>query len=133
MAANGRKNVHGKTGVRFKAPYTASKKKSQLRNNVTALIINGEVKVTSGVTKDLKALADRMVTYAKKGDLHARRLAARVVREEVTRKDGKSALVILFEEIGPKMAARKGGYTKAFKLGERRGDGAEVTLVRWSE
>ena len=60
MAAQGRKNVHGKTGVRFKAAYTPSKNKSMLRNVVTDLIIYGEVKVTSGVTKDLKSLADHM-------------------------------------------------------------------------
>ena len=60
MAAQGRKNVHGKAGVRFKAPYTASKNKSMLRNVVTDLIIYDEVKVTSGVTKELKTLADHM-------------------------------------------------------------------------
>jgi ribosomal protein L17 len=48
----GRKNVHGKAGVRFKAPYTASKNKSMLRNVVSELIVNGSVKVTSGVTPD---------------------------------------------------------------------------------
>ena len=53
MAAQGRKNVHGKTGVRFKAGYTASKNKAMLRNVVSSLIINGEVKVTSGVVKEL--------------------------------------------------------------------------------
>ena len=60
MAAQGRKNVHGKAGVRFKAGYTASKNKSMLRNVVSSLIINGEVKVTSGVVKELKTLADHM-------------------------------------------------------------------------
>ena len=83
MAAQGRKNVHGKAGVRFKTGYTASKNKSMLRNVVTDLILNEEVKVTSGVTKELKSLADRLVTYAKRGDLHARRLAAQVVRPTV--------------------------------------------------
>ena len=126
MAAQGRKNVHGKTGVRFKTGYTASKNKSMLRNVVTDLIVNEEVKVTSGVTKDLKKLADRLVTLAKRGDLHARRLAAETVRSE-------EALKKLFAEIGPRMASRKGGYTKSYKLGERRGDSAEVTLVRWSD
>ena len=126
MAAQGRKNVHGKTGVRFKAGYTASKYKSMLRNVVTDLIVNEEVKVTSGVTKDLKRVADRLVTLAKRGDLPARRLAAETVRSD-------EALKKLFAEIGPRMASRKGGYTKSYKLGERRGDSAEVTLVRWSD
>ena len=133
MAAQGRKNVHGKAGVRFKAGYTASKNKSMLRNVVTDLILNEEVKVTSGVTKELKTLADRLVTWAKRGDLHSRRLAAQVVRPTVVGKDGKTALDKLFGEIGPRMAARNGGYTKAYKLGLRCGDSAEVTLVRWSD
>lgn len=132
MAAQGRKNVHGKAGVRFKAGYTASKNKSMLRNVVTDLILNEEVKVTSGVTKELKTLADRLVTWAKRGDLHSRRLAAQIVRPTVE-KDGKTALDKLFGEIGPRMANRNGGYTKAYKLGLRRGDSAEVTLVRWSD
>ncbi|MCR5491844.1 MAG: 50S ribosomal protein L17 [Bacilli bacterium] len=132
MAAQGRKNVHGKAGVRFKAGYTASKNKAMLRNVVTDLILNGEVKVTSGVTKELKSLADHLVTLAKRGDLHARRLAAQVVRTNVE-KDGKNALTVLFSEIGPRMAKRNGGYTKAYKLGLRRGDSAEVNLVRWSD
>ena len=133
MAAQGRKNVHGKAGVRFKTGYTASKNKSMLRNVVTDLILNEEVKVTSGVVKDLKHVADRLVTYAKKGDLHHRRLAARVVRPGVVDKDGKDALTKLFGDIAPRMASRQGGYTKSFKLGARRGDDAEVVLVRWSD
>ncbi len=126
MAAQGRKNVHGKTGVRFKTGYTASKNKAMLRNVVTDLIVHEEVKVTSGVTKELKQLADHLVTLAKRNDLHARRLAAQTVRSE-------EALKKLFAEIGPRMASRNGGYTRSFKLGERRGDSAEVTLVRWSD
>ena len=126
MAAQGRKNVHGKTGVRFKTGYTASKNKSMLRNVVTDLIVNEEVKVTSGVTRELKVLADHLITLAKRGDLHARRLAAQTVRSD-------EALKKLFAELGPRMASRNGGYTRSFKLGERRGDNAEVTLVRWSD
>ena len=133
MAAQGRKNVHGKAGVRFKTGYTASKNKSMLRNVVTDLILNEEVKVTSGVVKDLKHVADRLVTYAKKGDLHHRRLAAAVVRPDVVDKDGKDALTKLFDDLAPRMASRQGGYTKSFKLGVRRGDDAEVVLVRWSD
>ena len=126
MAAQGRKNVHGKTGVRFKTGYTASKNKAMLRNVVTDLVMHEEVKVTSGVTKELKKLADHLITLAKRNDLHARRLAAQTVRSD-------EALKKLFAELGPRMASRNGGYTRSFKLGERRGDAAEVTLVRWSD
>ena len=126
MAAQGRKNVHGKAGVRFKTGYTASKNKSMLRNVVTDLVVKGEVKVTSGVVKELKTLADHMITLAKRNDLHARRLAMQTLRSE-------EALKVLFEQLGPRMASRNGGYTRSFKLGERRGDSAEVVLVRWSD
>ena len=131
MAAQGRKNVHGKAGVRFKAGYTASKNKSMLRNVVSALIIHGEVKVTSGVVKELKTLADHMVTLAKRNDLHARRLAAQVIRPGFVDDNGVEALDKLFNEIGPKFATRNGGYTRAIKLGARKGDNAEVVLVSW--
>ena len=109
MAAQGRKNVHGKTGVRFKAGYTASKNKAMLRNVVSSLIINGEVKVTSGVVKELKTLAEHLVTLAKRGDLHARRLAAQTVRNGFVDENGVEALDKLFSEIGPKFASRNGG------------------------
>ena len=142
MAAQGRKNVHGKTGVRFKTGYTASKNKAMLRNVVTDLVLNGEVKVTSGVVKELKSLADHLVTLAMREEkyrLNAIRQAARVLRPTVVNAKGQTALDVLFKEIGPRMAARakklnqKGGYTKSYKLGERRGDSAEVVLIRWAE
>ena len=133
MAAQGRKNVHGKTGVRFKAAYTASKNYSMLRNVVSSLIVNGEVKVTSGVTQELVTLADKLVTFAKQGDLAARREAARIVRVGIKDANGVEALDKLFKELGPKFKDRKGGYTKVYKLGCRKGDNAEVELVRWAD
>ena len=126
MAAQGRKNVHGKAGVRFKAGYTAAKNKMMLRNVVTSLVLNEEVKVTSGVVKELKTLADHLVTLAKRNTLHTRRQAAAVLMDE-------EAVRKLFAELGPRFANRQGGYTKALKLGFRKGDSAEVCLVRWSD
>ena len=126
MAAQGRKNVHGKAGVRFKAGYTAAKNKMMLRNVVTSLVLNEEVKVTSGVVKELKTLADHLVTLAKRNTLHTRRHAAAVLMDE-------EAVKKLFAELGPRFANRQGGYTKALKLGFRKGDSAEVCLVRWSD
>ncbi len=131
MAATGRKNVHGKAGVRFKTGYTASKNYSMLRNVVSELIVHGQVKVTSGVTPELVALAAKMVTYAKAGDLASRRQAARVVRHGIVDENGTEALDKLFKEIGPKFKDRQGGYTSVLKLGARKGDNAEVELVRW--
>ena len=76
MPAQGRKNVHGKTGVRFKAAYTKSKYENMLRNVVTQLVVSERVTVTAGVAKDLVKLSDKLVTWAKKGDLELLRLWA---------------------------------------------------------
>ena len=130
----GRHNVHGKGGLRFKTPYTSSKHKAMLRNVVTELIVKEKVTVTSGVVKDLKKVADRLVGYAKKGDLHSRRLAAAVVRNVDADKEGKtSALDKLFSDLGKRFAKRNGGYTCSYKLNERRGDGASLVIVEWAK
>ena len=131
MASQGRKNVHGKAGVRFKTGYTASKNKAMLRNVVSELIVHGHVKVTSGVTQELVTLAAKMVTFAKQGDVAARREAAKVVRPGIVDANGVEALDKLFKELGPKFKDRNGGYTRVYKLGARKGDNAEVDLVQW--
>lgn len=128
MASQGRKNVHGKAGVRFKAPYTKSKHENKLRTLVTDLIIHEKVTVTSGMVQDLKTEADHLITLAKRGDLHARRQAASVVRN-IPADSSRSALDKLFAELGPRYAARKGGYTRAIKANVRRGDNAQLVIV----
>ena len=130
MKTQGRKNVHGKGGVRFKAAYTTSKDKSMLRNVVTQLIISEKVEVTYKVAKQISPLADRLVTYAKKGDLNSRRLAAAIVRDVYTDKsESQTALQKLFTVIGPRYQERNGGYTRVLKLGNRKGDNAPMCLV----
>ncbi len=130
MKTQGRKNVHGKGGVRFKAAYTTSKDKSMLRNVVTQLIISGKVEVTYTVAKQVSPIADRLVTYAKKGDLASIRQAARFVRDVYTDKtESMTALQKLFKEIGPKFKDRNGGYTRILKLDNRKGDNAPICLV----
>ena len=131
MPAQGRKNVHGKTGVRFKAAYTKSKYENMLRNVVTDLIIHDSVKVTAAVTKEVVKEADRLVTLTKKEDvMNAKREANRFVRNiEVS--EGVSATDKLFNVIGPKFKDRNGGYTRRLKLGNRRGDDAPIVLVAW--
>ena len=129
-----RKSYHGKTGVRFKAPYTTSKNKSMLRNVVTDLIIHGRVEVTLSTAKELSPLADEMVTLANRGDLHARRQAATVVRDIYTNKEQtQTALQKLFDEIAPKYTERKGGYARILKTGNRRGDNAPMAIVTWTK
>jgi len=131
MAAQGRKNVHGKTGVRFKAAYTKSKYENMLRNVVTDLIIHGSVKVTEAVARDVVKEADRLVTLTKKEDkMNAMREANRFVRN-LPANEEMSATDKLFKEIGPMMASRNGGYTRRLKLENRRGDDAPVVLVTW--
>ncbi|MBO8427648.1 MAG: 50S ribosomal protein L17 [Firmicutes bacterium] len=124
----GRKNVHGKGGVRFKTPYTSSKQKAQVRNLCTELVIFGKVRVTRSMVKDVVKQFDRLVTYAKKGDLHSRRLAASVLKK-YDLENGGDALSKLFEEIAPKFANRNGGYLRVLKLENRKGDNAPMRLL----
>lgn len=127
-----RKNMHGKVGVKFKAGFTASKEKSMMRNLTSELIKFGRVEVTEKVAKDLKVCADHMVTLAKKNDLAAIRQAAKYVRNIFVDKDEKvTALQKLFNEIGPKFANRNGGYTRAIKLVNRRGDNSPMCIVEF--
>ena len=133
MPAQGRKNVHGKTGVRFKAAYTKSKYENMLRNVVTDLIIHESVKVTSATAKDVVKEADRLVTLTKKEDvMNAKPQAARFVRN-IAVDEKTNALDKLFGVLGPKYANRNGGYTRQLKLGNRRGDDAPIVLVTWVE
>ena len=133
MPAQGRKNVHGKTGVRFKAAYTKSKYENMLRNVVTDLIVHDSVKVTEAVARDVVKEADRLVTLTKKEDvMNAKRQANRFVRN-VEAGEGMTATDKLFNVIGPKFKTRNGGYTRRLKLENRRGDDAPVVLVTWVE
>ena len=133
MPAQGRKNVHGKTGVRFKAAYTKSKYENMLRNVVTDLILKGSVKVTEAVARDVVKEADRLETLTKKEDImNAKRQAARFVIN-IANEKGVAALDVLFAEVGPKVASRNGGYTLRLKLGNRRGDDAPIVVVSWVE
>lgn len=132
MPAQGRKNVHGKTGVRFKAAYTSSKYNNMLRNVVSELIVHERVTITAGIAKDVVKMADRLVTYAKKGDLHNRRLATSVVRNIFAdEKNDVTALDKLFGEIATRYADRNGGYTRILKLVNRQGDNAPMAIVEF--
>ena len=133
MPAQGRRNVHGKTGVRFKAAYTKSKYENMLRNVVTDLILHGIVKVTEATARDVVKEADRLVTLTKKEDvMNAKRQAARFVRN-IENEQGVKALDVLFNELGPRFKARNGGYTRRLKLGNRKGDNAPIVVVTWVE
>lgn len=126
-----RKKIRGKAGVKFKSPYTSEKRDSQLRTLVTHLIIHEEVKVTEGTAQSLVSLASKMITLAKKGDLHSRRQAAAVVRNVYIDKDEtKTALQKLFDDLAKQYANRNGGYVRVLKLGNRRGDNAPIVVCQ---
>ena len=131
MPAQGRKNVHGKTGVRFKAAYTTSKDKNMLRNVTSELIVYGKITVGGKVSRQVQVNVEKLITLAKRGDLHSRRLAAARLREGIVNAKGQNALTVLFSDLGPKFQTRNGGYTRVLKLGNRRGDNAPVALVEF--
>lgn len=133
MPAQGRKNVHGKAGVRFKAAYTTSKDNNMLRNVTSELIIYGKLTVGSKVARQVQVRVEKLITLAKRGDLHSRRLAAARLRDGILNDKGQSALTVLFSDLAPKFQARKGGYTRVLKLGNRRGDDAPIALIEFVE
>ena len=124
----GRKNVHGKGGVRFKTPYTSTKKKAQVRNLVTELVLFEKVTVTTSMVKDVIKQFDHLVTLAKRGDLHSRRQAAAILRNYNV--EGQPvALTKLFDDLAKRFSARNGGYLRVYKLENRKGDNAPVRLL----
>ncbi|HQA49527.1 MAG: 50S ribosomal protein L17 [Syntrophomonadaceae bacterium] len=97
-------------------------RKAMLRNAVTSLLETGRITTTETRAKDIKRLADQMITLGKRGDLHARRQAiAYLTREDVVQK--------LFTNLADKYTDRQGGYTRVIKAGYRRGDGAPMAIV----
>jgi large subunit ribosomal protein L17 len=97
-----------------------------LRNMATSLFQHERVTTTEAKAKELRPYAERLITLAKRGDLHARRLAARKIAD-------REILGKLFDDIGPRFAERPGGYTRIRKLGIRRGDSAEMALIELVE
>lgn len=105
-------------------------RKALLRDLVTDLILNGKIETTESKAKELKKLADKMVTLAKTNTLASRRQAAKLVRFEKD-ENNNYAIQKLFNEIGPKFATRNGGYTRVIKTGFRRGDAAGLAVVEF--
>ena len=93
-----------------------------LANLSTALFEHGRIKTTETKAKRLRPLAERLITFAKKGDLHARRRVLRVIRD-------KGVVHTLFTEIAPTMSERNGGYTRVTKIGPRKGDNTPMAVI----
>jgi len=110
----------------------SAQRKALLRDLITDLIINEQIETTLSKAKELKRLADKMVTLGKDGSLSARRQAAKWVRFESTQDENNQlAIQKLFSEIAPKYADRKGGYTRVLKTGPRRGDAAPMAIIEF--
>ena len=93
-----------------------------LANLATALFTHGRIQTTETRAKRLRPLAERLVTFAKRGDLHARRRVMTIIRD-------KSAVHKLFMEIAPQVDKREGGYTRIIKTGYRKGDNASMAVI----
>ena len=100
----------------------AAHERLMLANLATALFTHGRIQTTETKAKRLRPLAERMVTFAKRGDLHARRRVMTVIRD-------KSAVHKLFMEIAPQVDKREGGYTRIVKTGYRKGDNAPMAVI----
>ena len=101
---------------------TASHRRAVLRNLATSLFRHERIETTTAKAKELRPFAERLITLAKRGDLHARRLAARKIAD-------REVLGKLFDDIAPRFADRPGGYTRILKVGVRKGDAAEMSLI----
>lgn len=101
---------------------TASHRKALLNNMAASLFAHERVVTTTAKAKELRPFAERLITLARRGDLHARRLVERRIHD-------RAILARLFSEIGPRFAGRPGGYTRILKLGHRKGDGADTARI----
>ncbi len=101
---------------------TSSHRRALLNNMATSLFEHERIVTTEAKAKELRPFAEKLITLARRGDLHARRLVERKVKD-------RAVLSKLFAEIGPRFAGRPGGYTRILKLGHRPGDGADQARI----
>ena len=114
--------MHGKQGRKLgvKTPH----RKAMFANMCSSLIINKRIETTLPRAKELRRIADRMVTLGKRNTVHARRQAYKVLRD-------KNAVKAVFDDIAPQFKDRNGGYTRILKLGFRRGDSAPMAMIEY--
>ncbi len=111
---------HRKSGRKLNR--TSAHRRAMFANMATSLFRYERIQTTDAKAKEIRRVAERLITLAKKGDLAARRRAYRTVRDQ-------EVLKKLFDEIGPRYAERPGGYTRIVKVGRRRGDNAPLSLI----
>ena len=101
---------------------TTDQRMAMLRQQVTDFLDNGRMETTVTRAKEVRSMAEKMVTLGKQDDLHAKRqVFSYITKEDVAKK--------VIDEIGPKYADRNGGYTRIYKTGPRRGDAAEMAII----
>jgi len=101
---------------------SAAHQQHMLANLATALFEHGKITTTESRARRLRPVAERLITFAKRGDLHARRQVLTVVTD-------RTVVKALFDEIGPSYATRQGGYTRITKVGPRKGDNAAMAVI----
>ena len=111
---------HRKAGRQLRR--TSEQKLALMRNLATSLIESGAIETTEAKAKELRPFIEKLITKAKSGTLHDRRLAIRHVHK-------REAADKLFQEIGPRFRTRNGGYTRILKTGHRKGDGADMARI----
>lgn len=115
---------HRKRGRRFSR--SVEHREAMLRNLATSLFRHGRIETTAAKAKELRMYAEPLITRARRGDLHSRRLVRRTIQDT-------SVLTKLFEEIGPRYSDRHGGYTRVRHLGYRPGDSADMAIIELVE
>jgi len=105
---------------------TTSHRVAMFRNMVTSLLNHERIITTDAKAKEIRSVAEKMITLGKRGDLHAHRQAASYIRE-------KSVVTKLFSTIAPRYKDRQGGYTRIIKLGQRLGDTASMSVIELVE
>jgi large subunit ribosomal protein L17 len=115
---------HAKAGRQLRR--TSEQKLALMRSLAASLIEHGAIETTEAKAKELRPFVEKLITKARSGTLHDRRMAIRHVHRRATADK-------LFQEIGPKFAARHGGYTRILKTGHRKGDGAEMARIELVE
>lgn len=110
----------------FKIGRSGAHRKAMIANMVSSVFYHGQVQTTLVKAKEVRRFVDKLITLGKKGGLHERRQAIAKIRDI-------DAVKILFDEIAPKYADRPGGYTRIIKLGQRRGDAAEMCILQLVE
>lgn len=124
----------GGTDMARKLGRTTGPRKALFRDLVTDLFIYERIETTEAKAKEVRSIAEKMITLAKRGDLHARRQVAAFVRSEVANEEtGEDAIQKLFNDLAPRYEERQGGYTRILKLGPRRGDGAPMVYLELVE